>query len=90
LERAGAKQDRSSSRWRRISIGTSPDHERWHKSLKGERIRPGTPLSLEGARRRVQGYVEHYNNIRLNNAIGYTVHPQSGQPSVVVAANPLL
>jgi len=31
--------------------------ERWHKSLKGECIRPGTPLSLEDARRLVQGYV---------------------------------
>ena len=27
--------------------------ERWHKSLKGECIRPGTPLSLEDARRLV-------------------------------------
>jgi hypothetical protein len=32
---------------------------------------PGTPLSLEDARRLVQGYVEHYNNVRLNSAIGY-------------------
>src|SRR5260370_22328727 len=31
--------------------------ERWHKSLKGECIRPGTPLSLADARRLVQGYV---------------------------------
>jgi putative transposase len=45
--------------------------ERWHKSLKGECIRPGTPLSLEDVRRLVQGYVEHYNNVRLNSAIGY-------------------
>ena len=45
--------------------------ERWHKSLKGEYIRPGTPLSLEVARRLVQGYVEYYNNVRLNSAIGY-------------------
>jgi hypothetical protein len=45
--------------------------ERWHKSLKGECIRPGTPLSLEDARRLIKGYVEHYNNIRLNSAIGY-------------------
>ena len=29
--------------------------ERWHKSLKGECIRPGTPLSLEDARRLVGG-----------------------------------
>jgi hypothetical protein len=45
--------------------------ERWHKSLKGECIRLGTPLSLEDARRLVQGYVAHYNNVRLNSAIGY-------------------
>jgi len=45
--------------------------ERWHKSLKSECIRPGTPLSLDDALRLVQGYVEHYNNTRLNSAIGY-------------------
>ncbi len=45
--------------------------KRWHKSLKRECIRPGTPLSLEDARRLVEGYVEHYNNVRLNSAIGY-------------------
>jgi transposase InsO family protein len=49
--------------------------ERWHKSLKGECIRPGTPLSLEDARRLVQSYVEHYNTVRLNSAIGY-ITPQ--------------
>ncbi len=49
--------------------------ERWHKSLKGECIRPGTPLSLEDARRLVAGYVEHYNNVRLHSAIGF-VTPQ--------------
>jgi transposase InsO family protein/transposase-like protein len=45
--------------------------ERWHKSLKSECIRPGTPLSLEDARRLVESYVEHYNNVRLNSATGY-------------------
>jgi transposase InsO family protein len=45
--------------------------ERWHKSLKGECIRPGTPLSMDDARRMVDGCVEHYNNVRLNSAIGY-------------------
>jgi transposase InsO family protein len=45
--------------------------ERWHKSLKSECIRLGTPLSLEDARRLVEGYVEHYNNVRLNSVIGY-------------------
>jgi transposase InsO family protein len=45
--------------------------ERWHKSLKGECIRPGTALSLEDARRLVEGDVEHYNNVRLNSATAY-------------------
>jgi transposase InsO family protein len=45
--------------------------ECWHKSLKSECIRPGTPLSLGDALRLVEGYVEYYNNIRLNSAIGY-------------------
>jgi len=45
--------------------------ERWHKSLKGECIRPGTPLTLDDARRLVSGYVDHYNNVRLNSATGY-------------------
>ena len=30
-----------------------------------------TPLSLDDALRLVQPYVEHYNNVRLNSAIGY-------------------
>jgi hypothetical protein len=37
---------------------------------------PVTPLSLEDARRQVNGYVEHYNNFRLNSAIGY-IAPKS-------------
>jgi transposase InsO family protein len=45
--------------------------ERWHKSLKSECIRPGTPLNLEDARRLVAGCVEHYSTIRLHSAIGY-------------------
>ena len=45
--------------------------ERWHKSLKEECIRPGTPLSLDDGRRLVHGYVERYNNIRLNSTTGY-------------------
>ena len=45
--------------------------ERRHKSLKSECIRPGTPLSLDDARRLVEGYVDHYNNVRLNSATGY-------------------
>jgi putative transposase len=45
--------------------------ERWHQSLKRECIRPGTPLSVEDARRIVAVYVEHYNNVRLHSAIGH-------------------
>ena len=49
--------------------------ERWHQSLKVECIRPGTPLSLNDARRLVAAYVAHYNTMRLHSAIGY-VTPQ--------------
>jgi putative transposase len=45
--------------------------ERWHESLKSECIRPGTPLSLEDAKRLIQQYVDRYNHIRLHSAIGY-------------------
>jgi transposase InsO family protein len=45
--------------------------ERYHRTIKGECIRPGTPLSLEDARRLVARYVEHYNTARLHSAIGY-------------------
>jgi transposase InsO family protein len=45
--------------------------ERWHKSLKGECIRPGTPLSPEDARRLIRQYVDHYGTVRLHSAIGY-------------------
>ncbi|NQU24567.1 MAG: transposase, partial [Candidatus Nealsonbacteria bacterium] len=45
--------------------------ERYHRTIKGECIRPGTPLSLEDARRMVGKYVEHYNQVRLHSAIGY-------------------
>ena len=49
--------------------------ERWHQSLKRECIRPGVPLSLEDARRLVEGYIDHYNRVRLHSALGY-VTPQ--------------
>ncbi len=59
-------------------VRTSPYHqqsngkiERWRQSLKRERIRPGTPLSMEDARRLTVEYVDHYNNVRLHSAIGY-------------------
>jgi integrase len=59
-------------------VRTSPHYpqsngklERWHKSLKQECIRPGTPLSLDEAKRLIANYVEHYNNVRLHSAIGF-------------------
>jgi transposase InsO family protein len=45
--------------------------ERWHKTIKSECIRPGTPLSLEDAQRLVSRFVEYYNTERLHSAIGY-------------------
>jgi transposase InsO family protein len=45
--------------------------ERWHKSLKSECIRPGTPLCPEDARRLIRHYVDHYNQVRLHSAIGF-------------------
>ena len=45
--------------------------ERWHRILKEECIRPGTPLSLDDARRIVGKFVEHYNTVRWHSAIGY-------------------
>jgi len=45
--------------------------ERFHGSIKGECLRPGTPLSLDDAVRIVSRYVEHYNEVRLHSAIGY-------------------
>ena len=53
--------------------------ERWHKSLKGECIRPGTPLTPQDARRLVQQYVDHYNKVRLHSAIGF-ITPRTCSP----------
>ena len=45
--------------------------ERWHRTIKSECIRPGVLLSLDDAREVVAKYIKHYNDIRLNSAIGY-------------------
>ena len=63
-----ASQRRHAAHWNAQANGKI---ERWHKSLKSECIRLGTPLSLEDARRLLEGYVEHYKNVRLNSATGY-------------------
>jgi putative transposase len=62
--------------------------ERWHRILKEDCIRPGTPLSLEDARRIVAQFVEHYNTVRLHSALGY-VTPQDrlqGRHKEILAA----
>jgi putative transposase len=60
-----------------LDVRTSPYYpqsngkiERWHKSLKSECIREDR---FRWAMRcvLVQGYVEHYNHVRLNSATGY-------------------
>ena len=62
--------------------------ERWHKSLKGECLRPGTPLTPEDARRLIQRYVEHYNTVRLHSAIGFVTPADmlAGRPKEIHAA----
>jgi putative transposase len=45
--------------------------ERFHGSIKGECLRPGTPISLDDALRIVGRYVDHYNQVRLHSAISY-------------------
>jgi hypothetical protein len=46
-------------------------HQHWHRTLKEQAIRPGTPLDLEQARAIVAEFVAHCNNARLHSAIGY-------------------
>jgi putative transposase len=45
--------------------------ERYHRTIKSECIRPMSPLSLGEARRVVDEFVRHYNEVRLHSAIGY-------------------
>jgi transposase InsO family protein len=61
--------------------------ERWHQSIKTECIRPGTPLTLDEARRLVSRYVEHYNTVRLHSAIGYVAPKDKleGRETVIFA-----
>lgn len=75
-------------------VRTSPGYpqsngklERWHKTVKGEAIRPQTPLTLEEARRVVAKFVRYYNQVRLHSAIGY-VTPEAqltGQDQLIRA-----
>jgi transposase InsO family protein len=45
--------------------------ERFHKTIKSDAIRPGSPATVEEARAIVTRFVEHYNGVRLHSAIGY-------------------
>lgn len=45
--------------------------ERYHRTVKSECIRPGTPLCVDDARRIVSEFVCRYNEERLHSAIGY-------------------
>ncbi len=45
--------------------------ERYHRTIKMDCIRPGTPLSLQDARRIVERFVTQYNTVRLHSAIQY-------------------
>jgi putative transposase len=45
--------------------------ERFHKTIKADAIRPGSPATIEEARALVARFVEHYNTVRLHSAIGY-------------------
>jgi len=45
--------------------------ERWHKTVKGDCIRPGEFQTLEQAIAAVTRYVEYYNQVRLHSAIEY-------------------
>ena len=75
-------------------VRTSPGYpqsngklERWHRTIKAECIRPGTPLSLEDARRLVVRWVEHYNHVRLHSALGYIapVDKLAGREAMIYA-----
>ncbi len=45
--------------------------ERYHRTIKSECLRPGTPLSLEDAQRISTDFVTRYNEQRLHSSIGY-------------------
>ena len=45
--------------------------ERYHRTIKSECIRPGSPLSIDDARRIIKRFVDDYNDVRLHSALGY-------------------
>ena len=51
--------------------------ERWHKTLKGDCIRPGVPLGLDDARRLVGRLRRPLQHRPLHSAIGYVTPGQT-------------
>ena len=45
--------------------------ERYHRTIKSDCLRPGSPLCVEDARRIVTRFVQQYNEVRLHSALGY-------------------
>ena len=45
--------------------------ERYHRTIKGDAIRPNAPSSLDEAKSVVANFVAHYNGQRLHSALGY-------------------
>ena len=62
--------------------------ERWHGSSSEECIRPNCPRDVEEAKRQIDRYVLHYNEVRLHSAIGYvTPHDMlAGRDAVIFAS----
>jgi transposase InsO family protein len=50
--------------------------ERFHRTIKGDCLRPACPATLEEAQRHATRYVAHYNQLRLHSAIGYVTPEQ--------------
>jgi putative transposase len=50
--------------------------ERFHRTIKGDCLRPACPATLEEARRHTARYVAHYNQVRLHSALGYVTPEQ--------------
>jgi hypothetical protein len=42
-----------------------------HQTLKGDALRPASPATGEKARRIIARFVDHYNRVRLQSALGY-------------------
>jgi putative transposase len=45
--------------------------ERYHRTVKGTCLRPGSFADAEEVRRALVKFVEHYNQVRLHSALGY-------------------